>query len=193
MVSLEKKKKIGYLTILLFFTCLALTFIDAIMAVNYPILPETPSDDFYDLVVNGPIWWKINPMIIFMVIAVGIASFVIGNETERDIKHPRELKAFTPLILTFVFISISGLGDLMSQTIIEVLCHRQPFSWINYGWWWTKFVSFPFIISSLFMHDVPTGLDMIISSAIGIVLLVLVWLIYFNKFKLKYFNSETGG
>lgn len=182
MVSMEKKKKIGILTMLLVCANLVFTFIDAVVAVNYPVIPETPSDDFHDLVISGPVWWKINPILFITLISVGILGFIIGNDTERDVKQPKEWRAFLPLVFTFLIISASGLGDVMSQSFIEVLSGNNPLHWIGRNWWWTKFLPLPFLMSTLFMHNVPTGLDMLFSSLIGIVLLCLMWLKYYEIF-----------
>lgn len=192
MISAEKKKKIGILTILLQSASMVFTFIDAIVAVNYPVMPA-PSEDFTALVIEGPIWWKINPILFTVLISVGVFAFILGNDTERDVKQPKEWRAFLPLVFTFLIISASGLGDAMSQTFIEILSGNSPFYWLIRDWWWTKFLPLPFVVSTLRLHAVPTGLDMLICSVIGIFLLGLMWLRYYNVGglqKLKFFGQR---
>jgi len=192
MISAEKKKKIGILTILLQSASMVFTFIDAIVAVNYPVMPE-PSADFTKLVMEGPIWWKINPILFMVLISVGVFAFILGNDTERDVKQPKEWRAFLPLVFTFLIISASGLGDAMSQSFIEILSGNNPFYWLIRDWWWTKFLPLPFVVSTLRLHPVPTGLDMLICSVIGIFLLGLMWLRYYEVGglqKLKFFGQR---
>jgi hypothetical protein len=192
MISAEKKKKIGILTILLQSASMVFTFIDAIVAVNYPVMPA-PSEDFTKLVIEGPIWWKINPILFTVLISVGVFAFILGNDTERDVKQPKEWRAFLPLVFTFLIISASGLGDAMSQSFIEILSGNSPFYWLIRDWWWTKFLPLPFVVSTLSLHPVPTGLDMLICSVIGIFLLGLMWLRYYNVGglqKLKFFGQR---
>lgn len=180
MTSMDKKKKIGLLTILLMFANMIFTFIDAVVSVNYPVLPENPSDDFHNLVMSGPIWWKINPILFITLIAVGILAFVIGNDTERDVKQPKEWRAFLPLVFTFLIVSASGLGDVISQTFIEVLSGNNPLHWVGRNWWWTKFLPLPFAVSISLSHPVPTGLDMLVCSVIGIFSMGIIWLKYYE-------------
>jgi hypothetical protein len=193
MISVEKKKKIGILTMLLQSASMVFTFIDALVAVNYPVLPEVPSADFTELVIEGPIWWKINPILFMVLISVGVFAFILGNDTERDIKRPKEWRAFLPLVFTFIIISASGLGDAISQSFIEILSGNSPLYWLARDWWWTKFLPLPFVVSTLRLHAVPTGLDMLICSVIGIFLLGLMWLRYYDVGglqKLKFFGQR---
>lgn len=193
MISAEKKKKIGILTMLLFSASMVFTFIDAVVAVNFPSSMPEPTEDLYELVIEGSIWWKINPILFMVLISVGVFAFILGNDTERDVKQPKEWRAFLPLVSTFLIISASGLGDAISQTFIEVLRGNSPFYWLARDWWWTKALPLPFVVSTLRLHSVPTGLDMLICSVIGIFLLGLMWLRYYNVGglqKLKLFGQR---
>jgi len=195
MISSEKKKKIGILTVLLVSASMVFTFIDALVAVNFPSsMPLERTEDFHELVIEGPIWWKINPILFMVLISVGVFAFVLGNDTERDVKQPKEWRAFLPLVFTFLIISASGLGDAISQSFIEILSGNSPLYWLTRDWWWTKFLPLPFVVSTLLLHPVPTGLDMLICSVIGIFGLGLMWLRYYDVGvfqKLKVFRQRS--
>lgn len=180
MISAEKKKKIGILTLLLFSASMVFTFIDAVVAVNFPSSMPDPTEDLYELVIGGSIWWKINPILFMVLISVGVFAFVLGNDTERDVKRPKEWRAFLPLVFTFLIISASGLGDAISQSFIEILRGNSPLYWLARDWWWTKALPLPFVVSTLRLHSVPTGLDMLICSVIGIFGVGLMWLRYYD-------------
>jgi len=194
MISVEKKKKIGILTVLLFSASMVFTFIDAIVAVNFPSsMPKERVEGFHELVIEGPIWWKINPILFMVLISVGVFAFILGNDTERDVKQPKEWRAFLPLVFNFLIISASGLGDAISQSFIEILSGNSPLYWLTRDWWWTKFLPLPFVVSTLRLHPVPTGLDMLICSVIGVFFLGLMWLRYYNVGglqKLKFFGQR---
>ena len=133
-------------------------------------------------------------MLFIVLISVGVLAFILGNDTERDIKRPKEWRAFLPLVFTFLIISASGLGDAMSQSFIEVLRGNSPFYWLARDWWWTKFLPLPFVVSTLLLHPVPTGLDMLICSVIGIFGVGLMWLRYYDVRvlqKLKVFRQRS--
>jgi hypothetical protein len=72
----------------------------------------------------------------------------------------------------------------MSQTFIECFTGRYAFGWLAYDWWWTRFMPIPALIAFLIGHNVPSGIDMAIASAMGIILLVFMWLHYYGKINL---------
>ena len=90
-----------------------------------------------------------------------------------------------PVILSFITISLSGLGDLMSQTILELLNGNNPLNWVQYEWWWTMYMPVPPLVAALAGRNIPSGTDMIIGSVIGIVILCLIWLRYYEKISFK--------
>lgn len=182
MFSMNKKKRIGLLTLVIFIATMIVTVIDAIVAVTYEVLPKEPSSDFYYLVVYGPVWWKINPIILITIIGVGLTAFFLGNNTKFSKPNLRSMLQYIPLILTFVTISLSGLGDVMSQTFIELFRGNNPTGWIYYEWWWTMYMPVPALVAALAGRNIPTGIDMIIGSTIGIVIICIVWLYYYEKF-----------
>ncbi len=177
---MEEKKRIGFLTLVIAIAGIVFAAIDAIVSVTYAVVPPTPSNDFYDLVINGPIWWKINPVIIITLITVGIIAFLLGSDlkfSERTVNF----YSFLRVGMTFVIVSLSGLGDIISQTFIESFTGRNPLSWLAYDWWWTRFMPIPALIAFLVGHSVPTGIDMLTGSLIGVTLLVFMWLQYYGK------------
>ena len=181
---MEEKKRIGFLTLVIAIAGIVFAAIDAIVSVTYAVVPPEPSNDFFDLVINGPIWWKINPVIIITVISVGIISFLLGSDLKFSARPIKSFYGFLLLGLTFVIISLSGLGDIISQTFIECFTGRFPFGWIYYDWWWTRFMPIPALIAFLIGHSVPSGIDMALGSTIGIFLLSVMWLHYYGKLKL---------
>jgi hypothetical protein len=181
---MEEKKRIGFLTLVIAIAGIVFAAIDAIVSVTYAVVPPEPSNDFFDLVINGPIWWKINPVIIITVISVGIISFLLGSDLKFSARPIKSFYGFLRLGLTFVIVSLSGLGDIMSQTFIECFTGRFPFGWIYYDWWWTRFMPIPALIAFLIGHSVPSGIDMALGSTIGIILLSVMWLNYYGKLKL---------
>ncbi len=182
---MNKKRRIGLLTIVIFIAGLIMTVIDAVVTVTYGVIPTEPSTNFFELVINGPLWWKINPIIIITILGVGITSFVLGDDTRSS----KDLFAFVPVILSFVTISLSGLGDLMSQTFLELLSGNYPLNWVQYEWWWTMYMPVPALVAALSGHSIPSGTDMIIGSFVGIVILCLIWLRYYEKISFKGIQS----
>jgi hypothetical protein len=182
MFFMEEKKKIGLLTLILVIAGIIFAFIDAVVSVSYGVIPSEPSSgDFVDLAINGPVWWRINTIIMGTIISVGIIAYLIGSGKELSTLSLSDFSGFARVILTFVLISFSGLGDVMAQTVVECLTGNSPFYWVNRQWWWTKFMPFPALVSFLAGHSVPWGSDMIVASIIGIILLSIMWLHYYGK------------
>jgi len=181
---MEEKKRIGFLTLVIAIAGIIVAAIDAIVAVSYAIVPSEPSTDFFDLVINGPVWWKINPIIFITLISVGIVAFMLGSDLKLSARPIKSFFGFVRVGLTFVIVSFSGLGDIVSQTFIECLTGSFPLSWLSYDWWWTRFMPLPALIAFLIGHSVPTGVDMALGSAIGIILLSTMWLHYYGKINL---------
>ncbi len=77
---MEAKKRIGFLTLIIAIAGIVIAAIDAIVSVTYAVVPPDTSGDFFDLVWNGPIWWKINPIIIITIITLGIIAFLLGSD-----------------------------------------------------------------------------------------------------------------
>lgn len=178
---MEKKKRIGLLTFVVFIAGMIMTIIDAVVAVSYPVLPEEATTDLHELVFNGPVWWKINPVILLTIIGVGVTAFLLGNDVK--LSGPvlkKHLSQLAPVFLTFASISFSGLGDVMSQTFIELLSGNSPLNWLNYSWWWTMYIPVPAVIAILGGHRIPTGIDMAIGAVIGILMVVALWLYYYD-------------
>jgi len=176
---MEEKKRIGFLTLVIAIAGIVVAAVDAIVSVSYAVVPPKPSTDFFDLVIHGPVWWKINPVIIITLIGVGIVAFLLGSD-----QFSRPVKSFFGFVrvgLTFVIVSLSGLGDIISQTFIECLTGNFPLGWLYYDWWWTRFMPLPALIAFLIGHNVPSGIDMAFGSAIGIILLIAMWLHYYGK------------
>ncbi|MGD8505514.1 MAG: hypothetical protein PVF15_02480 [Candidatus Bathyarchaeota archaeon] len=178
---MNKKKRIGLLTFVIFIANMIITIIDAVVAVAYEVVPEQPSFDFNYLVIHGPVWWKINPIIIMTIIGVGLTAFFLGNNTKFSKPNWKTVLGYMPLVLTFVTISLSGLGDIISQTFIELVRGNSLTSWIAYEWWWTMYMPVPALVAALAGHNIPTGIDMLIGSTIGIIILCIMWLYYYEK------------
>jgi hypothetical protein len=182
---MEEKKRIGVLTLVIAVAGIIFAAIDAIVSVTYAVVPPEPqSTDFFYLVINGPIWWKINPIIIITIISVGIIAFLLGSDLKFAMQPIKSFFGFLRVGLTFVIVSLSGLGDIMSQTFIEFFTGKFPLGWLAYDWWWTKFMPIPALIAFLIGHSVPSGGDMALGSAIGIILLIVMWLHYYGKLDL---------
>ncbi len=177
---MEKKKRIGLLALLVFIAGIIMAIIDAVVTVHYDVLPEQPSANFSDLVINGPMWWKINPVIIITIICVGVIAFLLGNDIGKSTSLSKELRELMPVFLTFVTLSFSGLGDIISQTFIEYLRGNSPFAWLHREWWWTRFMPIPALIAFLAGHSVPLGIDMVIGSIVGIFILGAMWFYYYR-------------
>jgi len=178
---MEEKKRIGFLTLVIAIAGIIFAAIDAIVAVSYAVVPSKPSTDFFDLVINGPVWWKINPVIVITIIGVGVVAFLLGSDLKFSTRPIKSFFGLARVGLTFVIVSLSGLGDIISQTFIECLTGKFPLSWLYYDWWWTRFMPIPALIAFLIGHNVPSGIDMVLGSAIGIILLSTMWLHYYGK------------
>ena len=189
---MEDKKRLGLLTLVISIAGIVFAFIDAIVAVNYAVIPSEPSTDFFDLVINGPIWWKINPLIIITQVSVGIVAFLLGSDLKFSMQPVKSFFGFLCVGLTFLIVSLSGLGDIISQTFIECLMGRFPFGWLAYDWWWTRFMPIPAVIAFLLGHSVPSGTDMALGSIIGTILLIIMWLEYYGKLKLVEMSSRVA-
>jgi len=178
---MEKKKRIGLLT---FVVCIAGTImciIDAVVSVTYGVLPENPTMDINELMMNGPIWWKLNPIILLTIIGVGVTAFLLGNDVKlsRSVLK-KQLSQLAPVFLTFAAISFSGLGDVISYTVIDFLNGDHLFNWLNIEWWWTMYIPVPATIAFLGGHRIPSGTDMAIGAVIGILMIAALWLYYYG-------------
>lgn len=180
---MEEKKRIGFLTLVIAIAGVIIAVVDAVVSVSYGVVPTTePSNaDFLDLAINGPVWWKINPIIVVTVISVGVVAFLLGSDLKLFANRIKSFYAFLRVALTFVIMSFSGIGDVISQTFIECLTGRSPLNWLYYDWWWTKYMPLPALIAFLMGHGVPSGIDMAVGSILGIVLLSAMWLHYYEK------------
>ena len=190
---MEEKKRIGLLTLAVAVAGVVFAAIDAIVSVTYAVVPSEPSGDFFDLVINGPIWWKINPIIFGTLISVGIIAFLLGSDLKLSAHPIKSFFGFLRMVLTFLIISLSGLGDIVSQTFIECFTGRFPFGWLSYDWWWTRFMPIPAIVAVLTGHSVPSGVDMALASMIGLILLSVMWLHYYGKLNLELIRGSLAG
>ncbi|MFB0501434.1 MAG: hypothetical protein ACETVP_03100 [Candidatus Bathyarchaeia archaeon] len=182
---MEKKKRIGLLTFLVFIAGIVIAILDAVVSVHYDVVPEQPSGNFWELVISGPIWWKINPVIIITIISVGVIAFLLGSDVGTSIRPSKALFELMPVFLTFVTISFSGLGDIISQTFIEYMTGNSPLNWLHKEWWWTRFMPIPALIAFLAGHSVPSGTDMVIGSIVGIVILGAMWFYYYKPLNFR--------
>jgi hypothetical protein len=182
---MEEKKRIGLLTLVIAVAGVVFAAIDAIVSVTYAVVPPEPSDDFFALVINGPIWWKINPIISVTLIIVGITAFLLGSDMRSSAQRVKNLYGFVRVGLTFAIISLSGLGDIISQTFMECFTGRYPFGWLAYDWWWTRFMPIPALIAFVAGHGIPSGIDMVLGSIVGLILLSIMWLHYYGKLSLE--------
>jgi len=143
-----------------------------------------------DLVINGPIWWKINPIIVITIITLGIVAFLIGSDWKFAGNPMKSFFGFLRVALTFVIMSLSGLGDIISQTFIEILSGHFPLNWLYIEWYWTKFMPLPAVLAFLGAHEVPSGIDMAVASALGMVLITFMWLHYYNKLNFQQLKTK---
>jgi len=188
MFFMDKKKRIGLLTFVVFIAGTVMAIIDAVVTVSYGVMEtvdEQSSADLHELVFNGPVWWKINPVIIITIISVGVIAFLLGSDIGASIRPSRELLELMPVFLTFVIISFSGLGDVISQTFIEFMKGNNPLNWLHYEWWWTRFMPIPALIAFLAGHSVPWGTDMVIGSVVGISILGAMWFYYYRPINFR--------
>ncbi|NIR86535.1 hypothetical protein GWO13_02760 [Candidatus Bathyarchaeota archaeon] len=130
--------------------------------------------------INGPVWWKINPVLLITIISVGVIAFLLGSDIGKSIRPFKELFELVPVFLTFLTISFSGLGDVISQTFIECFKGNNPLNWLHYEWWWTRFMPVPALISFLAGHSVPMGTDMMAGAFVGIGILGAMWFYYYK-------------
>ncbi len=188
---MEEKKRLGFLTLLIAIAGIVIAAIDAIVSVTYAVVPpDTSGRSFSDLVWNGPIWWKINPIIVITIIALGIVAFLIGSDWKFAGNPIKSFYSFLRVALTFVIISFSGLGDIISQTFIEIFSGHLPFDWLYIDWYWTKFMPLPAVLAFLGGHEVPSGIDMALASLVGMVLLIFMWLHYYDKLHLMQIKTR---
>jgi len=188
---MEEKKRLGFLTLLIAIAGIVIAAIDAIVSVTYAVVPpDTSGQSFSDLVLYGPIWWKINPIIIITIITLGIVAFLIGSDWKFAGNPIRSFYSFLRVALTFVIISLSGLGDIISQTFIEILYGHFPLNWLYIDWYWTKFMPLPAVLAFLGGHEVPSGIDMALASALGMVLITLMWLHYYDRLNFMHLKTR---
>ncbi len=176
-----KKKRIGLLTVVVFIAGTIMSIIDAVVSVTYGVVPEESTTDIGELVMNGPLWWKINPIILLTIIGVGVTAFLLGNDVK--LSGPvlkKQLRQLAPVFLTFAAISFSGLGDVISQTFVELLSGNSPLHWLNIEWWWTMYIPVPAVIAFLGGHRIPTGTDMAIGGVVGVLMVVALWFYYYD-------------
>ena len=188
---MEEKKRLGFLTLLIAVAGIVIAAIDAIVSVTYAVVPpDTSSQSFSDLVLYGPIWWKINPIIIITIITLGIVAFLIGSDWKFAGNPIKSFYSFLRVALTFVIISLSGLGDIISQTFIEVFSGHFPLDWLYIDWYWTKFMPLPAVLAFLGGHEVPSGIDMALASALGMALIILMWLHYYDRLNFMHLKTR---
>lgn len=180
---MEEKKRIGFLTLVILIAGIILAFIDAVVSVSYGVVPPEPpaNTGLHELAINGPVWWKINPIIGITLISVGVVAFLIGSDLKLFANRIKSFFSFLRVALTFVIMSFSGIGDVISQTFIECLNGRSPLNWLYIDWWWTKYMPLPAVIAFLMGHGVPSGIDMLVGSILGVALLIVMWLHYYGK------------
>jgi len=92
------------------------------------------------------------------------------------------------LVLTPAILVSSGVLDLISASVIEYVRGRGPLNWLNYpNWWWMDPYPvgerpIPWSIAWLFAlilgHEHTLTVDMLIASATGLGLLILLWTVY---------------
>jgi hypothetical protein len=189
---MDEKKRIGLLTLVIAVAGLVFAGVDAVVSVTYAVVPSEPSGDFYDLVINGPIWWKINPIVFGTLISVGIVAFLLGGDFKVSGNFAKSFFGFLRMVLTFFTVSLSGLGDIISQTFIECFIGNFPFSWLGYDWWWTRFMPIPAVIAILVGHSVPSGMDMLFGSIVGMIAISVVWLHYYGKLSFQRIRYGLG-
>lgn len=178
---MEKKKRIGLLTLVVFIAGTIMSIIDAAVSLAYDVVPKEYTTNFNELVMSGPLWWKINPIILLTIIGVGVIAFLLGNNVDFSwsvLKN--QLSQLIPVFLTFMAISFSGLGDVISQTFIEMLSGNSPLNWLNHSWWWTMYIPIPAFIAFLGGHRIPSGTDMAIGAIVGILMVVALWLYHYD-------------
>jgi hypothetical protein len=112
---------------------------------------------------------------------LGIVAFLIGSDWKFAGNPMKSFFGFLRIALTFVIISLSGLGDIISQTFIECLYGNFPLTWIHREWYWTKFMPLLAVLAFLGGHEVPSGIDMALASALGMVLITVMWLHYYGR------------
>ena len=187
---MEAKKRLGFLTLLIAIAGIVIAAIDAIVSVTFAVVPpDTSGKSFSDLVLYGPIWWKINPIIVITTITLGIVAFLIGSDWKFAGNPMKSFFSFLRVALTFIIMSLSGLGDIISQTFIEILSGHFPLNWLYIEWYWTKFMPLPAVLAFLGGHEVPSGIDMGVASALGMVLITVMWLHYYDK--LNFLQMKT--
>ncbi len=188
---MEAKKRLGFLTLIIAIAGIVIAAIDAIVSVTFAVVPpDTSGKTFSDLVWNGPIWWKINPIIINTTITLGIVAFLIGSDWKFAGNPMKSFFSFLRVALTFIIMSLSGLGDIISQTFIEILSGHFPLNWLYIEWYWTKFMPLPAVLAFLGGHEVPSGIDMALASALGMVLITVMWLHYYNKLNFQQLKTK---
>src|SRR3990170_6282050 len=105
---MEAKKRLGFLTLIIAIAGIVIAAIDAIVSVTFAVVPpDTSGKTFSDLVWNGPIWWKINPIIIITIITLGIVAFLIGSDWKFAGNPIKSFYGFLRVALTFIIISLS--------------------------------------------------------------------------------------
>jgi len=125
-------------------------------------------------------------------ISVGILAFLLGSDLKFSAHPVKSFYGFLRMVVTFLIVSLSGLGDIVSQTFIECFTGRFPFGWFTYDWWWTRFMPIPAIVAVLTGHSVPSGIDMALASIIGLILLSVMWLHYYGKLNLERISNSLG-
>jgi len=190
---MEEKKRIGFLTLVIAIAGIIVAVVDAVVSVAYGVVPpaQPANTDFFDLAINGPVWWKINPIISITLISVGVVAFLLGSDLKLSANRIRSFFGFLRVALTFAITSLSGIGDVISQTFIECLTGRNPLNWLYYDWWWTKYMPLPAVIAFLMGHGVPSGIDMAAGSLLGTVLLIVMWLHYYEKISLTKIRAKV--
>jgi len=177
MSGLDERERMGLLA--LFVATITIVFfavMDSVMVV-YVFDPTESSGIGY--------YWKLLPFLVAVVAVMAAAGSLLGdygNWSGEDY-----VGAFL-LILTPLLLGFFGILDIASASMIEQLRGNGFLTWTlgNHpydSWWWlgpdqTIIPLAPWIIATLFERINPNSFDLILSSIMGSVVLLVIWVVY---------------
>jgi len=144
------------------------------------IIPET----------QAPAYWIPVSLAMFLLTFVITLTPLFWRKSFRKTIH-EECVGIILLVSTPLILVSSGFLDLISASVIECIHGNGALNWLNYpNWWWMDPYpigewsipwSIPWLVSFISGHEHTFTVDMLIGSAIGLGLLLLLWATYIRS------------
>jgi hypothetical protein len=131
-------------------------------------------------------WIPVSVAMFLLTFAVTLTPLFWKQSFSQTIRE--QYAGIALLMATPVILVSSGFLDLVSASVIETIRGNGPLNWLNYpNWWWMDPYpvggrpipwSIAWLVSLASGHEHTLLADMFIGSAVGLGLLLLMWVAY---------------